>query len=59
MFQVLSFIFLAFAVSTIWGILDFDGGKNELLPSFRIGIYIFLGLVGMAAGFGIIITFLS
>ena len=59
MFQVLSFIFLAFAVSIIWGILDFDGGKNELLQTFRIGIYIFIGLVGMAAGLGIIITFLS
>lgn len=59
MIQVLSFIFLAFAVSVIWTILDFDGEKRELLPAMKIGVYIFLGLIGMAAGLGIIITFLS
>ena len=59
MIQALSFIFLAFAVSVIWTILDFDGGRKELLSSIRIGVYVFFGLISMAAGLGIVVTFLS
>ena len=59
MIQAISFIFLAFAVSVIWGILDFDGERRELLPSVKIVVYVFFGLISMAAGLGIVITFLS
>jgi len=59
MLQILSLIFLASVVGTIWGILDFNGKEEELFSSFRSGIYAFLGLMGMIVGLGIIISILS
>jgi len=38
---------------------SFDGERRELLPSVKIVVYVFFGLISMAAGLGIVITFLS
>lgn len=59
MVQALSLLFLTIAVSTIWGILDFDAREGDLFLSFKNGIYAFLGLIGMSIGLGLIISLLS
>ena len=59
MFQVLSLIFLAVVVSTIWGTLDFDEREDNLFLCFKNGIYAFFGLIGMTIGLGLIISLLS
>ena len=59
MLQILSFIFLAFVVATIWGILEFDGNKGKMILSIRNGIFAFLGILGIAVGLGVIISIIS
>ncbi|MBI5374385.1 MAG: hypothetical protein HZA77_03055 [Candidatus Schekmanbacteria bacterium] len=56
---ILSFLFLVLGISVIWGILSFNGEKEDKPEALKSGAYIFSGLVGVSILLAIVISVLT